>query len=344
MKINQISAFTYQNKPRNSEKTYNSTLNYQSLTHSVPFKSKLGEFASDVKQGAKVVIKKVDNGLRKAYDSFFELIESEPVRKTTKNVYEPKPPVAAQGRRFNVLEPEFAINYEKILTKLENPAKVDARWVKENKEILKTMPNYDTSANMGDTYYTIVSRMINDNRKGWIKSVKEFQASEHANYIKSIEKEFIDIDPSTNKEKSLMGLKALQKYGSREDLKTLERNYYDISKDNEIMSEYAKFVEKVGEIDDYSYLIANVNEEMLEIYNEKTYEEIMKTLKKLMVDKKITDGKPEEYFVNFGYPKYKDFEKFSQKFEKNPVIRENAQAIMRRIEEYNPEYNPKHIS
>ena len=158
-------------------------------------------------------------------------------------------------------------------------------------------------------------------------------AKEQAAYIKSIEKEYIDIDPDQNKAKSLLGLKALQKYGSREDLKILNKNYYNISEDNDIMREYAKFVGKVGEYKDVITLIAKINKETVGMYAEKTLEEMFKTIRFVMEDKA-----PVTSYKNFNFAQYKQIEFYAEQYKENRVINENAQAIMRRIEADNPAY------
>ncbi len=258
------------------------------------------------------------------YPKFGEITHPATMKEKTENYIKTEPVKSAVIGGSSLLLLGFAVYKRKAITKfLKN------LFQKEEKQLKQTPAQ---NSKPPEPHFTVG------------KENPEQLAKEHSAYIKSIEKEYIDIDPKKNKEKCLMGLKALQKYGSREDLKTLEKNFYDTSKDDDIIREYAKFVGKVGEIDDNKYLLADINEESLEIYSEKTIEEIMKTLKKLLVDKEITKNPPEYYFSNYGYPKYKDFEMFAQKFENNPVICENAKAIMRRVEADNPEYNPKHIS
>lgn len=336
MKITQVSAITYQNKRKHPQKTYysNSTLSYQGLTHSVAFKSRLNDFGNDMLLKAQKTIRKVNDSVRKAYDSVMSFLESNPTEKRTKHAYKSSPVTTTIGGSAILPQPEFTINYKKILTELEKPEKVDAKWVKSNKEIINATPNSDPSANMNNYYYRILSGDINSDRDGWIKMVKEYQAQEHKAYIDSIRKEFIDIDPTENKEKSLLGLKALQKYGSHDDLALLKRYNYNITKDDDIMREYAKFVGKVGETKDIITLRSMINEESLDIYSEKTFEVLMKVIKDIM------SKAPENHYKNFSYTKYRDFEMFSEKFKDNSIIKENAKAIMRRIEADNPEYRP----
>ena len=156
-------------------------------------------------------------------------------------------------------------------------------------------------------------------------------AKEKAEYIKSIWDEFLDVNPPfkpVNKEKNILGLQALQKYGTRDDLLKLDVNY-QLSKDSDIMKEYAKLVGEVGITKDALPLRAKTNKKKIILYNESTIEEIMKTLKKLMVDKA-----EKGYFVNASYKEYQDFERLSK--HQNKTISDNAKAIMKRLSDENP--------
>lgn len=158
----------------------------------------------------------------------------------------------------------------------------------------------------------------------------EKYAEEKAQYINEIWDEFINVQTyhkPINKEKNIPGLQALQEYGTREDLLRLPVNYR-ISEDSDIIKEYAKFVRKVGTPDDAGSLRAKVyNKDYA--YTEDAISEIMKTLKKLMVD----DAKPDKW-KNASYGEYKNFNILSQSTNKD--ISENAKAIMRRLEKENP--------
>ena len=159
----------------------------------------------------------------------------------------------------------------------------------------------------------------------------EKQQQEKAEYIKSIWNEYIHVNPPykpINKEKNLLGLKALQSYGTREDMLKLH-DVYQLSKDSDIMREYAKLVGKVGEPIDALKLIAKVDEERASLYTEEVMEEIMKSLKKLMVDK----SEPGEW-KNSSYMLYQNFESLEK--HKNKTISENAKAIMDRLIQDNP--------
>ena len=144
----------------------------------------------------------------------------------------------------------------------------------------------------------------------------------------------MDVNPPykpVNKEKNILGLQALQKYGTREDLKRLHRSY-KLTLDNDLMKEYAKLVGNVGITKDALPLRSITSKKEINKYNESTIEEIMKTLKKLMVDKA-----EKGYFVNASYSdysEYKDFERLSK--HPNKSISDNARAIMKRISDENP--------
>ena len=229
---------------------------------------------------------------------------------------EPEKAAAIGGGSLLLLA--VAIYKRKAITKL-----LKSLFQKEEKNIAPT-PNPTSAPKLPEPHFTVG------------KENPTKLAEEQAAYIKSIEKEYIDIDPRENKEKSLMGLKALQKYGSREDLKILDKNSYCISKDDDIMREYAKFVGKVGETKDIITLIAKINKETIGMYAEKTLEEIMKTTRTVMEEKA-----PVGHYKNFGFAKYKQYELYAEQYKENRVINDNAQAIMRRIEADNPAYNPK---
>ena len=158
----------------------------------------------------------------------------------------------------------------------------------------------------------------------------ELFAKEKAEYIKSIWDEFLDVFPPVkpmNKDKSILGLKALQKFGTRDDLLKLSPEY-ELSKDSDIMKEYAKFVNKVGESIDCLPIMSKLGIEDIS-YTEETLAEMMKTLKTLMVDR----TKPNAW-KNFEYTKYVQFERLST--HKNKDISENAKAIMKRLSDENP--------
>ena len=140
-----------------------------------------------------------------------------------------------------------------------------------------------------------------------------------------------------SKDKRIAGLKALQEYGTRDDLLRLDRENNDCitSKDSEIFIEYVKFVRKVGstsgKIDEHDYYLIEsvVDRKITEIYNEETIEEILKTLKHFMIDNTIP-GK----FKNANWEEYKDFERLSH--HSNKVIAEHARLLMARLKTDNP--------
>ena len=156
-------------------------------------------------------------------------------------------------------------------------------------------------------------------------------AKEKAEYIKAIWDEFLDVNPPfkpMNKEKNLLGLKALQNYGTREDMLKLSRRY-QLSEDSDIMKEYAKLVGKVGRVDDCLKVLPYATTNSFKTYNEDAMAEIMKTLKKLMVD----DSKP-NYWINFEYAQYVQIERLTN--HQNKIISENAKVITQRLIEDNP--------
>ena len=95
------------------------------------------------------------------------------------------------------------------------------------------------------------------------------------------------------------------------------------------MKEYAKLVGKVGELKDYTKLAANTNKEYSKYYNEETMEEIMKSLREILVNR----SKAGE-LVNTSYPGYLDYERLSK--HTNKTISQCAKDIMRRLEQDNP--------
>ena len=119
----------------------------------------------------------------------------------------------------------------------------------------------------------------------------------------------------------------MQKYGTREDLLKLD-SAYRISEDSDIMKEYAKLVGIVGKDLDCLPIMSKINGKKYQ-YREDTIAEIMKSLKKLMVEEA-----PPKYWENMDYNTYREFEKLST--HKNPEISENAKAIMKRLSDDNP--------
>ncbi len=156
-------------------------------------------------------------------------------------------------------------------------------------------------------------------------------AKEKKQYIEAIWKEYIHVSPphvQMNPEKNILGLKALQKYGTVEDLRKLPRDY-KLTENSEIMKEYAKFVGKVGELKDYVKLVANTSRENVSLYTEEALEEITKALRELFVNRA-----PAGKLKNHSYDSYLDYERLSK--HSNKTISECANDIMRRIEQDNP--------
>ena len=156
-------------------------------------------------------------------------------------------------------------------------------------------------------------------------------AQEKAEYIKSIWDEFIFVNPPfkpVDKQKNLLGLKALQKYGSLDDLRNLPLDY-ELSKDSDIMKEYAKFVARVGETKDTITLRAKLDRRHLKIYSQEALEEILKALEKIMVH-----DAPPNHWVNYDVMGFKELE-YCSKLD-NSVISQAAKNIMDRIILDNP--------
>ena len=166
-------------------------------------------------------------------------------------------------------------------------------------------------------------------------------AKEKKQYIDSIWQEYLHIDlpyVQFNKEKNILGLKALQKYGTTEDLRRLPRHYTNC-KDSDIFLEYAKLVNKVGsdKADDIHYSdFVNLNaivDRKDNAYSMDVMEEIMDALKKHWVD-----DAPKGKWTNAGWSTLKDYEHYIRKAQEEgrPQMAANARAIFDRIVEDNP--------
>ena len=166
-------------------------------------------------------------------------------------------------------------------------------------------------------------------------------AKEKKQYIDSIWEEYIHVDlpyVPFNKEKNILGLKALQKYGTTEDLRKLPREYITCE-DNDIFLEYAKLVNKVGsdKADDIQYsdfvnLSTKVNRKD-NTYSMDVMEEIMDALKKHWVD-----DAPKGEWTNASWNTLMNYEHYIRKAQKEgrPQMAANARAIFDRIVEDNP--------
>lgn len=95
------------------------------------------------------------------------------------------------------------------------------------------------------------------------------------------------------------------------------------------MKEYAKLVGKVGELKDYPQIAPYTSKKYSEYYTEETMEEIMKSLRELMVNRA-----PEGKLKNHSYSSYLDFKRLSKS--ENKTISQCAKDIMRRLEQDNP--------
>jgi len=167
------------------------------------------------------------------------------------------------------------------------------------------------------------------------ENVEQF-VKEKASYIDSIRKEYIDsihmqhfgADLTELKEKNLLGLDALIKYGTREDMLKLPLEY-GVSKDNDVMQSYSKLIRKVGKPEDSVGISALLSEDLSEGYNDATKKELMKTVKKLMVD-----DAPSEMWKNAEFAEYLQYKEYSKS--KDPEMVEMAKAIMKRLSDENP--------
>ncbi len=285
----------------------------------------VGKMAGD-KIGS--LIQKAENCGDRLYDWFVKRTSSaEPVVKVKKNTA----PAVRFSSETGMPLPSFSMDYDSILKDLETIKTIDEKWLRNNKNVLKAANSINNVPEDQRYIYRMMANSMNDEREFYINLVKKLQAEEKAEYIKSIWNEYIHVNPPykpINKEKNLLGLKALQSYGTREDMLKLH-DVYQLSKDSDIMREYAKLVGKVGEPIDVILIWSYTDSKYLKIYTEETMAEIMKSIKKLMVDKS-EPGKWKE----FDYMHYKDFEELEK--HKNKTISENAKAIMDRLIQDNP--------
>ena len=347
MKIYQITQVsTYYNSPNNKQNSQNSIYSFAvPAQHQVSFSCRspkfiksIVSFGSNIKKRAgrmwndsiSYIEKKADNFEKKyitpLYKSFNNRINN---TRDPQKVEKVVVPASKKVPNSPVPVPNFSMDYEKILNDLKTIKKIDSKWVKENTPVLKAAIGYKDEK-MSQSFFESLAGDINSHRDVYINDVKNLQKEEKAAYINSIWDEFIYVNPPYkpgDKKKNIQGLKALQKYGTVEDLRKLPAKYR-ISKDSEIMKEYAKLVGIVGEVPDSITLMAKVDKDGLKIYSEETMAEIMKSLKKLMVDKAAP-----KTWVNFDNMQYMEFERILN--HPNPEISENAKAIMRRLEEEN---------
>ena len=245
------------------------------------------------------------------------------------NVKQPKP-ITKTVKGEIIPQPDFSMDYENILNVLKTEDTISEKWLQKNKEVFASIGITNIGEDEKHIYHAMAVGM-NDNRPFYIKEVENLWSEEKKQYIESIWQEYIYVNPPyvpMNPEKNILGLKALQKYGTVEDLRKLPGNYM-ISKDNAIMKEYAKLVGKVGELKDYTKLAANTNKQYSKYYNEETMEEIMKSLREILVNR----SKAGE-LVNTSYPKYLEYERLSK--HTNKTISQCAKDIMRRLEQDNP--------
>lgn len=250
-------------------------------------------------------------------------------------------PINSTVTSKNLLKPNFTMDYDKILQKLLAPEDVDATWVKNNIAVLNGFSFYeDNNENSEElendiaTLHQIQANHINRNRQSVLASIYDLKTKEYAEFINSIRDEYININPDSNEQKALIGLRNLQKYGTRDDLLSLNDYYYQISQNDKIMREYAKLVGKVGNISDSRPLRALLKYEKINQYSEKTFEEVMLALKELFVNK------PDDYSLeNYSYAAYKKFDDTCLEFPNNKIMREAAETIKEVIKRENPTYD-----
>ena len=340
MKIYQITQAKSYNQYKNTHRQ-NSVNNAMSSPNqnnqNCSFKG-VNEFASSTQKNAKKVVNQVldsvfttaDKVQKKVNHIYNKILDKSTKSLKPKKAEKQVEPIAIKTADSIIPQPNFSMDYDRVLSDLEKIETIDKKWVKNNTPALKAAFGYK-DAEMSDHFFDIQVSEINRDRSKYIQAVKEFQTDEKAKYINKIWDEFLDVNPPfkpVNKEKNILGLQALQKYGTREDMLKLDVNY-QLSKDSDIMKEYAKLVGNVGITKDALPLRAKTNKKKINLYNESTIEEIMKTLKKLMVDKA-----EKGYFVNASYKEYQDFERLSN--HQNKTISDNAKAIMKRLSDENP--------
>ena len=341
MKIYQITQAKSYNQYKNTHRQNSlnnamSSPNQNNQNCSFNFKG-VNEFASSTKKNAKKVVNQVVDSVFTAADKVQKKVNhiyNKILDKSTKSLKPKKAekqvePIAIKTAESIIPQPNFSMDYDRVLSDLEKIETIDKKWVKNNTPALKAAFGYK-DAEMSDHFFDIQVSEINRDRSKYIQAVKEFQTDEKAKYINKIWDEFLDVNPPfkpVNKEKNILGLQALQKYGTREDMLKLSKRY-QLSEDSDIMKEYAKLVGIVGKVDDCLPILAKIGRKDVS-YTESTLSEMLKTLKILMVDKSAP-----KYWVNFDYHKYTKLEKLTTHTNKD--ISDNAKAITKRIVDDNP--------
>ena len=250
MKIYQITQAKSYNQYKNTHRQ-NSVNNAMSSPNqnnqNCSFKG-VNEFASSTKKNAKKVVNHVVDSVFTAADKVQKKVNhiyNKILDKSTKSLKPKKAekqvePIAIKTAESIIPQPNFSMDYDRVLSDLEKIETIDKKWIKNNTPALKAAFGYK-DAEMSDHFFDIQVSEINRDRSKYIQAVKEFQTDEKAKYINKIWDEFLDVNPPfkpVNKEKNILGLQALQKYGTREDMLKLDVNY-QLSKDSDIMKEYA---------------------------------------------------------------------------------------------------------
>ena len=273
------------------------------------------------KTGATVTQKSVKNNVVQIPDfkPSFDIV-------LLKNIVEKKPEITndwVQSHPKSILT---------ILNAIDNVILSENSKYKSIDEFKQMFPSLEMQTTIIKTLLTLPN--ILENAENKIKAEKK-------QYIESIWEEYIHVDlpyVPFNKEKNILGLKALQKYGTTEDLRKLPREYITCE-DNDIFLEYAKLVNKVGsdKADDIQYsdfvnLSTKVNRKD-NTYSMDVMEEIMDALKKHWVD-----DAPKGEWTNASWNTLMNYEHYIRKAQKEgrPQMAANARAIFDRIVEDNP--------
>ena len=332
MKINMISPQNYLNRYAEYAPPKTSFALYQTPMYGVSFKR---SETSEEERPQQTLIQKagkaVKRKLKKTAKDFYSFLRAKTLKDGQNTVVKEKRVASKQAPGELLPQPVFSMDYDRVLDDLNRLEKIDEKWVKSNIPVLTAHFGYKPEKKHNEAIIKAAVDALNDNREPWIKDIEKTLAQEKAEYIKSIWDEFIFVNPPfkpVDKQKNLLGLKALQKYGSLDDLRNLPSDY-KLSEDSDIMKEYAKFVARVGETKDTITLSAKLDRRYLKIYSQEALAEVFKALEKIMVH-----DAPPNHWANYDVMKFKDFE-YCSKLD-NSVISQAAKNIMDRIILDNP--------
>ena len=184
MKIHQVTVKKYYKTPLNNYNSSNVITqnynNYSSLNneYDCSFKGWIS-FGQKVKQSVQKTWNNAVNGLSNAKSSIhrtmIEPIYNKFFNRTTKSIKPEKiqktvVPAIKKTTGSIMPEPNFSMDYEKVLTDLKTIKNVDANWVKSNKPVLKAAFGYE-DANMKEEFFKIQASEINRDRNGYIQDV-----------------------------------------------------------------------------------------------------------------------------------------------------------------------------